>query len=110
MRPLLHDYTYADRYDDRYDDRYANRDADRFDDRYTVRCASPKPGSGGPPDSEIGSEAIKLRVYVRFETVAAAIACAKELHGKMFDKRTVSATFIPTSTFDAILMLPCHAI
>ena len=75
-----------------------------------MQVASPKPGSGGPPDSELASEKICLRVYVRFATLASAIACAKELHGKMFDQRAVTASFVAPTTFDAILMLPCHAL
>lgn len=74
-----------------------------------LKCLCPKPGSGGPPSSAICAENIKMRVYVRFETAEAAVACAKELHGKMFDKRTVAATFISPLTFDAIAILPCHA-
>ncbi|KAL1525787.1 hypothetical protein AB1Y20_020629 [Prymnesium parvum] len=73
-----------------------------------VQCLSPKPGSGGPPGSEIASDRIKMRVYVKFEAQAAAVACAKELHGKMFDKRAVSATFISAATFDSIRILPCY--
>jgi len=75
-----------------------------------LKCASPKPGIGGPPGSEIASDRITLRVYVKFATADAAVACAKELHGKMFDKRAVSAAFITSTTFDAISMLPCHIV
>jgi len=75
-----------------------------------LRCASPKPGSGGPPGSEISSDRISGCVFVKFDSIEAAVACAQELHGKMFDKRAVSVSFISISTFDAMCMLPCHIV
>ena len=75
-----------------------------------IKVASPKPGIGGPPGSEIAADNIRLRVYVKFDSVEAAAACAKVLHGKMFDKRSVAASFISNTTFDAIVMLPCHSV
>ena len=71
-----------------------------------VAVLAPKPGAGGETGGELDPVAIGLKVFVHFETAAAAVACAKELHGKQFDGRTVSATFAPESTMVALAELP----
>jgi splicing factor U2AF 65 kDa subunit len=75
-----------------------------------VASVSPMPGSGGAAGSGIEETTIALRVYVKFETKDAAIGCAKELHGKQFDKRTVIAAFVQPSIFDSIALLACYSV
>ena len=49
------------------------------------------------------------KVLVQFETVEAAMACARELHGKQFDSRTVTAAFVPELTLAALLEQACYS-
>lgn len=73
-----------------------------------VAVLAPKLGAGGEPGGVVDPVAIGLNVFVRFETTAAAVACAKELHGKHFDGRTVTAAFAEESTMLALSELPCY--
>lgn len=72
-----------------------------------VAAISPKPGAGGPPGAGLDEARIALKVFVRFATTASALICAKELHGKQFDGRTVVAKFMSESFFEALQALPC---
>lgn len=70
-------------------------------------CISPRHGAGGVEGSGLEAEGIWLRVFVRFETAEAAVACAKELHNKAFDGKAVAASFFEESMFTALQSLPC---
>jgi splicing factor U2AF subunit len=75
-----------------------------------LHLASPKPGAAGDPAAGLDADAISLKVFVRFDTADAALACALELHGKAFDGRTVTAAFWSESAFEQLLGLPCHTL
>jgi len=72
-----------------------------------VAAISPKPGAGGPPGSGLEEARIGLHVLVRFATATSALICAKELHGKQFDGRTVVVNFMSEETFEELQALPC---
>ena len=73
------------------------------------KIASPRVGAAGDAAAGLDGPSIALKVFVAFATTEAAIACARELHGKQFDGRTVSATFCSESTFQGLLALPVFA-
>ena len=72
--------------------------------------AALKPAGAEGVSNGVDVAAYALKVLVQFDSVAAATACAHELHGKQFDGRGVVATFADEPTFAALLELPCHAI
>ena len=73
-----------------------------------LAIASPRPGAAGDTTAGLSADAIALKVFVRFGSTAAAVACARELHGKQFDGRAVSAAFLSEEAFTGLLGLPCH--
>ena len=72
-----------------------------------VECASPKPGVAGEAPG-LDKASLDLRVFVKFETQEAAVAAAKELHGKQFDGRVVAASFVSEETYALVRALDCH--
>ncbi len=70
---------------------------------------SPKPGVGGDDGTPLALAAVQGRVFVKFGAVEAAVACATELHGKMFDGRTVTAAFLDLEAFAALQALDCYS-
>jgi len=66
---------------------------------------SPRPGAGSEDPSV--AEAIKLRVFVTFETAEAASACAQELHGKHWEGSAVCVSFISEALVSLVRQLPC---
>ena len=62
-----------------------------------IAIAAPKPGAKADEDDEnipgLDEASLKLKCFVQFETVEAAIACAKDMHNRQFDGRTVLASF-----------------
>ena len=72
-----------------------------------VKVLSPKAGTGGAAGSGFEPDQIWLRVFVRFAAKEAAVACAKELHGKAFDGKAVCAAFFPEAHFETLQELPC---
>ena len=73
-----------------------------------VECASPKPGVAGEAPG-LDKASLDLRVFVKFETQEAAVAAAKELHGKQFDGKAVCVDFLSEQLFEALQALPCYA-
>ena len=65
---------------------------------------SPRPGAAG--DAEALEASIRLRVYVQFASEEGAAACARALHGKLFDDLAIEASFAPPSLFTTLLSLP----
>ena len=61
-----------------------------------LKVLSPKAGTSGAPGSGLEADAIWLHVFVRFAATEAAVACARELHGKAFDGRAVAAIDLRT--------------
>lgn len=76
-----------------------------------IAIAAPKPGAKADEDDEnipgLDEASLKLKCFVQFETVEAAIACAKDMHNRQFDGRTVLASFASVEVFEAIMGLPC---
>jgi len=70
---------------------------------------SPHLGIGGAAGSGIENAAVEMRVFVRFATTDAAVACAKELHGKQFDGKHVNASFFSEEQFATLQGLPCYS-
>lgn len=50
------------------------------------------------------------RVFAKFDSESSAVACASELHGKMFDGRTVTAAFLPAAKLDALAKMDCYTL
>lgn len=71
-----------------------------------LNCVSPQLGTGGPPGSGYEVHDVELRVFVRFTASDAAIKCARELHGKQFDGKSVSASFLTEEKFALLQGLP----
>ena len=69
---------------------------------------APKPGAEASEGSGLDAAALGRKIFVKFETVEAATACAHELHGKQFDGRAVVAAFASAAALEAVLAFPCH--
>eukprot|EP00326_Haptolina_ericina_P012407 CAMPEP_0181207042 /NCGR_PEP_ID=MMETSP1096-20121128/21364_1 /TAXON_ID=156174 ORGANISM="Chrysochromulina ericina, Strain CCMP281" /NCGR_SAMPLE_ID=MMETSP1096 /ASSEMBLY_ACC=CAM_ASM_000453 /LENGTH=400 /DNA_ID=CAMNT_0023297995 /DNA_START=1 /DNA_END=1205 /DNA_ORIENTATION=+ len=72
-----------------------------------VAIISPRPSAQPPAGAIITKQDIEQRVFVRFETAAAAVLCQAEMHGRQFEGRVVDAGFVSDQLFEAVRALPC---
>ena len=69
---------------------------------HVILC--PKPGAAA--SDEALDAMIQRRLFVLFGSVQAAVACQRELHGKVFEEDPIDATYVPAELLQALQALP----